>query len=359
MAVSRSSSQKVGNPHEHGLATNRVTTIHDVAALAGVSVGTVSKALKGGYKLRPETEQRVKAAAAELNFAPNQLARGLLNGRTSTVGMLTSDLDGRFSLPVMMGAEDAFGLGKVSVLLCDARGDAIREQHHLQTLLSRRVDGLIILGDSTNPRDSLGPLPVPVVYAYAPSNNLDDISVISDNVGAGALAARHLIDFGRRHIACIAGDVTYRAATDRVAGANGELAEHHLELVGGSARYGAWTEEWGRIAIHALLAEHPELDAVLCGNDSIARGVVDALRELGKDVPTEISVLGHDNFELLATQARPQLSTIDMNLEELGQLAARLLFSAIDDKPQPGLHIVPTRLVQRGSTASPPIPRQS
>lgn len=330
-----------------------VATLRDVANLAGVSVATVSKALKGGYKLRPETEHRVRQAAAELDFAPNHLARSLLNGRTGTVGMLTSDLDGRFSIPVMMGAEDAFGLGKVSVLLCDARGDAIREQYHLQTLIGRRVDGLIILGDSTNPRASLGPLPVPAVYAYAPSNEPADISVISDNEAAGALAARHLVEFGRSHIGCIAGDITYQAATDRVEGAVRELTARGRTLVGGGPRYGAWTEEWGRIAINSLLNEAPDIDAVLCGNDSIARGVIDTLRELGRLVPDEISVIGHDNFELIATQTRPPLSTIDMNLEEVGRLAAQLLFDAIDGDVKPGLHSVQTRLVQRGSTSSP------
>ena len=85
-------------------------------------------------------------AAERLSFPPNALARGLLAGRTGTVGLLTSDLEGRFSIPVLMGAEDAFGAGEVAVFLCDARGDTIREQHHVQALLGRRVDGLIVVG---------------------------------------------------------------------------------------------------------------------------------------------------------------------------------------------------------------------
>ncbi|KPC70202.1 LacI family transcriptional regulator, partial [Thermoactinomyces vulgaris] len=115
-------------------------TLSDVARLAGVSVGTASKALNGRNHVHAQTRERVLEAAAQLSFSPNSLARGLLAGRTGTVGLLTSDLVGRFSLPILMGAEDAFGAGQVSVFLCDARGDAIRERHHVQALLSRRVD---------------------------------------------------------------------------------------------------------------------------------------------------------------------------------------------------------------------------
>ena len=151
---------------------NRPATLTDVARLAGVSIATASKALNGRDQVSPVTRERVLVAAEQLAFSPNALARGLLAGRTGTVGLLTSDLDGRFSIPVLMGAEDAAGEGSISVFLCDARGDAIREQHHVKALLARRVDGLIVVGSRTEPRPPLrGRLAVPVVYAYAPSVN--------------------------------------------------------------------------------------------------------------------------------------------------------------------------------------------
>jgi LacI family transcriptional regulator len=327
-------------------------TLRDVAALAGVSIATVSKALNGREHVRAETRVRVEKAAEKLHFVPNTLAQGLLTGRTGTVGLLTSDLEGRFSIPVMMGAEDAFGAGSTSVLLCDARGDSIREQHHLRTLLSRRIDGLIVVGDTTNPRESLGQdIPVPVVYAYAPSFDPRDVSVVSDNVGAGRLAAEHLLDCGRSRIGYISGDVGYAAARDRVSGAAAALQSAGLELLGGEAVYGAWSEGWGRGATRTMLARYPELDAVLCGSDKIARGVLDALREAGRDVPGDIAVMGHDNWEQIAANSRPPLSTIDMNLEELGKIAANLLVEAIDLSSQPGVRSVSCRLVARGSTA--------
>lgn len=156
----------------------RTTTLSDVARLAGVSLATASKAMNGRTDVAPATRRRVLEAAEDLAFTPNAMARGLLAGRTGTVGLLTSDLDGRFMLPILMGAEDAFGAGQVNVFLCDARGDAIREQHHLRALLSRRVDGIIVVGRQTDPRPSLGQdIPVPVVYAYAPSDDDRDLSL--------------------------------------------------------------------------------------------------------------------------------------------------------------------------------------
>lgn len=333
------------------LALTRPATLRDIASMVGVSIATVSKALNGREHVRPKTRALVNQAARKLNFQPNMLAQGLLAGRTGTVGMLTSDLEGRFSIPVMMGAEDAFGSGSTSVFLCDARGDAIREQHHLRALLARRVDGLIVVGDKTDSRPSLGTLSIPVIYAYAPSENPDDISVVSDNVDAGRLAAQHLIQCGRTRIAYISGNVSYAAARDRVEGAVATLSEAGLALVGGEPFYGAWSEEWGRGATRMLLTRFPDIDGVLCGSDQIARGVSDAFREAGRLIPTEVSVMSHDNWEPIATQARPPLSTIDMNLQEVGKVAAELLFAAIDGQADPGRHSVRCRVVPRGSSA--------
>lgn len=328
-------------------------TLADVAKLAGVSIATASKAINGKAQVRAETRQRVLDAASRLSFRPNTLARSLsFQGRSGTVGLITSDLDGRFSIPVLMGAEDAFGTGSVSVFLCDARGDAIREKHHVDALLSRRVDGLIIVGSDTDPRPSLGSsLPVPVVYAYAPSDAPEDVSITVDNIDAGRRAIRHLAMVGRRHIAHISGDPSYRAARDRADGAMAELDDRQLKIVGGQVYFGAWTEAWGRAAAHLMHEQHPEVDAIFCGSDQIARGVLDALRDAGCRVPQDVAVIGFDNWEVVATNARPELTSVDMNLQNIGTLAAQRLFEAIDGvAPQPGEHALPCRIVTRAST---------
>ena len=331
---------------------SRAATLGDVAARAGVSISTASKALNDRGDVSAKTRARVQAVAQELSFTPNAMARGLLAGRTGTVGLLTSDLEGRFMIPILMGAEDAFGAGRINVFLCDARGDAIREQHHLRELLSRRVDGIIVVGRQTDPRPSLGQdIPVPVVYAYAPSDDDRDLSLTPDNYAGGRLAIEHLLACGRRRIGHISGDPTYAAAQDRLAGARAALGEAGLELVG-EPMFAEWSEHWGRDAAAMLLQRHPDIDAIFCGSDQIARGVLDSARDLGRGVPDDLAVIGYDNWEVLTINSRPQLTSIDPNLEQLGRDAARSLFHAMEEATaaSSGIRHTPVKLVIRGST---------
>ncbi len=328
------------------------TTLAEVARLAGVSVATASKALTGRHHVAPATRQRVMDAAEKLDFTPNQSARNLLEGRTGTVGLLASDLEGRFMIPVLAGAEDAFGTGSVNVFLCDARGDAVREQHHLRALLNRRVDGIIVVGDTTNPRPSLGQrIPVPVVYAYAPSDDPSDVSVVPDNVSGGKLAVDHLIAVGRRRIVHISGDPTYAAARDRALGFDSGMTAAGLEPVR-TPLFGAWSEKWGRDATTMLLRAHPDVDGIVAGSDQIARGVLDALRDLKRSVPEDVSVIGYDNWEVLAANARPELTSVDADLQEVGRVAAMRIFEAIDGATNSATEAQPARLVMRSSTVA-------
>ena len=329
----------------------RAATLSDVARLAGVSISTASKAINGRGEVADRTRARVIAAADEVGFTPNALAQSLTAGRTGTVGLLTSDLEGRFVIPILMGAEDAFGAGQVNVFLCDARGDTIREQYHLKALLNRRVDGIIVVGRQTDPRPSLGhDLPVPVVYAYAPSDDPADHSLTPDNRQGGRLAVEHLVTCGRTRIAHISGDPTFAAAQDRALGFREAMRDAGLSPVG-ETLFSSWTEDWGRNAAMLLLRRHPEIDGIVCASDQIARGVLDTLRDLGRSVPDDVAVIGYDNWQVLATNARPELTTIDNNLEELGRRAARRIFDAIDGEPlEAAIESLPVRLVVRGST---------
>lgn len=327
----------------------KAVTLSDVARLAGVSVATASKALNGRTQVRASTRERVLRSAEALAFVPNPLARGLLSGQTGTVGLLTSDLEGRFSIPIMMGVEDAFGTGSTSVFLCDARGDPVREQHQLNALLSRHVDGLIIVGARPDPRPSLGNVRVPVVYAYAESQDPEDCSLTVDNVQGGHLAGEHLASIGRTRIGVIMGDEAYGAAHDRVAGATAAMAQAGLSPVG-DVLYGSWTEMSGRAYTRVLLDAHPDIDGLICGSDQIARGALDALREMGRSVPGDVAVIGYDNWEVLATNSRPPLSTVDMNLQNVGRRSAERLFEAMQGNSSHGVERMDCRLVVRAST---------
>ncbi|HET9898821.1 MAG TPA: LacI family DNA-binding transcriptional regulator [Streptosporangiaceae bacterium] len=337
----------------------RRPTIKDVAAQAGVSIGTASKALNGQGKLRAETRERVAAVARELGFAPNVLARALLAGRTYSVGVITTDSFGRFSIPVMLGAEDALGAGQISVFMCDTRDDPARERQYLDMLVSRRVDGLIVTGRRIEPRPSIGSPPgIPVVYAMTQSLDTDQPAILPDDFGGGKLAAHHFLKAGRRRLGHITGPARFLAARKRASGFCEVIAEAGRQAGTGPGAafspdevlYGEWSERWGREGAHILLASNPEVEAIFCGSDQIARGVADTLRLLGRRVPDDIALIGFDNWEPMALGSEPPLSSVDMCLEDVGRTAAEHLLSAINDVPTYGVHIVPSRLVIREST---------
>jgi LacI family transcriptional regulator len=326
-------------------------TLAEVAAMAGVSVGTASKALNDRGSMRAETRERVRQAADRLGFHVDAVARSLQTGRSYTVGMITTDSIGRFSIPVMLGVEDTLGAGQMSVLLCDARDDRIREQYYLNTLLSRRVDGIIVTGRRTDPRPPLAQrAPVPVVYAFMPSTDPQDCSIVPDEAAGARRAVGHLLDTGRRRLAAVGGPERHHSARTRLDAALATVREAGLEP-SGEPLYGEWSEAWGRQAARILLRRDPELDAVFCASDQIARGLVDGLRESGRRVPAEVAVVGFDNWNVMTAASRPQLTSVDMDLEGLGRAAAELLLSAIDGEPRPGLHLHPCRLAIRSSTA--------
>ena len=147
--------------------------ITDVAALAGVSTSTASKALNDTGQLREETRERVRRAAEQLGFTPDSRGRALSSGRSFTVGLITTDSSGRFSIPIMLGAEDALSAGEMALVLCDTRDDPLREQHYLKSLVSRRVDGIIVTGRRTQARPPIATdLPAPASQAPAESEKL-------------------------------------------------------------------------------------------------------------------------------------------------------------------------------------------
>ncbi len=319
--------------------------IVDVAALAGVSAGTASKALNGTGQLRAETRDRVRRAAEQLGFTPDPVGRGLSSGRSYTVGLITTDSFGRFSIPVMLGAENALGAGEMSVLLCDSRDDPLREQHYLRTLQARRVDGIIVTGRRTDPRPPLA-ASVPVVYAFTPSQDARDTSLVADQAAGAADAVQHVLDLGRRRVAHVTGPADHHATRVRA-----EAAERTAgEAFAGPVLHGDWSERWGRLAADLLLRRHPDLDAVTCGSDQIARGICDGLRDAGRRVPQDVAVVGFDDWDVIALASRPPLTTVNLGLEALGRRAGELLLQAVAGEPTPGTTTLPTRLVVREST---------
>jgi len=330
-------------------------TIYDVARAAGVAIGTASKALNGQGKLRPETRARVQDAAERLGFRPNDLAQSLLRGRSFTVGLLTTDSYGRFSIPLMQGIEDALGAARIAVFLCDACDDPARERHYIETLLSKKVDGIIVTARRADPRPPLdvGAARIPIVYALTQVTEGDALCLLPDDAQGGGLAAAQLVRAGRRRLAHITGPERFESVRLRREGLYQALAGHDVDLPTERVLLGPWQELWGRDAVARLFDVDRRVDGIFCGSDLIARGVVDALRERGARVPDDVAVVGFDNWEIIAAATRPPLTTVDMLLHDLGRAAGLRLRTMIDGERASGVVRLPCRLIVRDSCGTP------
>lgn len=341
---------------DDALATRRRSrahvTIHDVARAANVTVGTVSKALNRNGSLKQETRDRINAVAKALGFRPNVLAQSLHRGQSLTVGLISTDSFGRFTIPIMEGLEQCLADRRMAVFMCNATDDPDREAQHVESLIGKRVDGIVVTARRADRRAKLE-MPasdIPVIYVFSQSDDPESFCLLPDDEGGAFLATDHLAALGRRRIAHVSGPESFEAVRLRRDGYRKALAKAGLHEHGGFYLPGIWSEGWGREAVARLFdAPRTMPDAVFCGNDQIARGMADALRERGIAVPDQVSLVGFDNWEIMAAATRPPLTTIDMNLGALGREAGLRLIRMIAGEPMHGVHRLPCSLIIRES----------
>jgi len=327
-------------------------TISDVAREADVSVSTVSKALNGTGRMRAETRTRISEVADRLGYETRPPRREARDSRSYTIGLLTTDSFSRFAIPMMLGVEDALSAGRISVLLADGRGDPIRENHHLQTFIARRVDAIIVTGRRSEARPPIGiSTRVPVCYLLSRSQRAEDLSIVIDDEHGGRLAISHLLALGRRRIAYVSGPQKHQSARLRHSGMAEQLRSAGIDPAEGAVLWGEWSEAWGRQAASILVRSDRPFDAVFCGSDQIARGLVEQLQLEGRRVPEDVSVVGYDNWDVMALASRPQLTTIDPRLDELGRVAAESVLAALAGEQRRGVVMLEGELVVRESTA--------
>jgi LacI family transcriptional regulator len=327
-------------------------TIRDVARASNVSIGTVSKALNNNGSLRQETRERIATAAKAIGYRANDLAQSLHRARSMTVGILSNDSFGRFAFPIVEALERRLFDDGIAVFMCNATDDPMRERRYIDQLLGKRVDGLVVTARRADRRAPIEPAArgLPVVYVFSQVENPDALCLLPDDEGGARLAVNHLAALGRKKIAHITGPERFEAVRLREMGWRRALAEAGLKAASGDCRPGRWSEAWGREAAQDLFSRRRAApDALFCGNDQIARGTMDALREMGLAVPTDVAVIGFDNWDVMAEAARPALTSVDMNLDALGREAGASLLEMMAGRRLAGVRRLPCSLVIRDS----------
>lgn len=327
-------------------------TIRDVARAAGVSIGTVSKALNNAGTLKRETRERVAEAARALGFRPNDLAQALHRGQSFTVGLISNDSFGRFTMPILEGLESVLHDERIAVFMCNATDDPEREREHLEQLMGKRVDGLVFTARRADRRPSVGVNlgDLPTVFVFSQSDDPRSFCLLPDDEGGAYLGTRHLFETGGRRIAHVTGPERFEAVRLRRDGYRRALAEADLDWRDDFFLAGEWSEQWGRQAVDILFSDTAAApDSILAGNDQIARGILDALRDRGVRVPGQVGVVGFDNWGVMVEAARPRLTSIDMNLAALGQEAGRRILRMIGGEHFSGVERLPCTLVVRDS----------
>lgn len=326
-------------------------TLVALAREAHVSISTASNALNDRGRVSPRTRRLVQLKAQEIGYKSHH-RENITSRHSGLVGLVTSDLEGRFCIPALIGAEDQLGAARHSVLLTNSRGELQLEREHTEQLVTRGIDGLLVLNADPNPRRPLDTdltMGIPVIYVYSPSTDRDDCSIIPDNYQAGYDAIHHLIEIGRENIAIISGDETFSATTERLRGAQAAFDQAGLEPVM-PLQFGSWREDWGRAAAFILCNGNAKFDAIYCMNDQIARGAITVIEQLGLSVPTDVAIVGHDNWNIFVLDSRPTITSFDNNAEKIGRLAAQYLLDAINGKAHHGVTKIKCSLIKREST---------
>jgi LacI family transcriptional regulator len=303
------------------------TTIDDVAARSGVSTATVSRVLSGSVPARPETRERVLAAARELDYRPSGVARALKRRETRTLGLVITDITNPFYPQVVRAVEAAAHARGYGIVLADGGDDPARELEHLDRLIERRVDGIVVASSRMTRRhaDRLHATAVPVVLINesVPGAGLSTVAT-AHRLGS-RMAAEHLIALGHARIGHIGAPATQASAAQRRQGIRDALRAAGLPdpvVVVGDGKVGG-----GSAAVAELVAAG--VTGVVAYNDLTAIGALRALHRSGLDVPARISVIGFDDIEM-AAWTEPPLTTIRQPTGRLGEWAVDHLLGALD-----------------------------
>lgn len=336
-------------------------TLKDIAKDLGVSVVTVSKALRDKGSISAETRARVVLRAQELNYQPNWLAQSLVTRRTNMIGLVVPSLGHPFFADVARALARRIKSDGYQLVIAFCDEDPVLEEEEIELLLARRIDGLVVASCMPADRgaffEAIEARKVPLVLVDRYFPGLDANFVGSNDEGIGILATEHLIKCGCRRIAHVSGPRT-STGIERLRGYRKALAAHGLEflddyVVGGKSG-DALPQDSGYEAMAQLLSVQPMPDGVFCYNDATATGAMKAITDAGLRIPWDIAVVGAGNMRYFDLLAVP-LTTIDQKSATIGERAGDLILKLLRSKRKgrkKTLIIKPTLLVRGSSSAS-------
>ncbi|MEU3099556.1 LacI family DNA-binding transcriptional regulator [Streptomyces sp. NPDC006967] len=330
-------------------------TLEEVAALAGVGRGTVSRVINNAAGVKESTRRSVQRAVAELGYVPNLAARSLAGRRADAVALVMTEPDWRmfgepFFSEIVRSVGDALTDTKVQLLLTLVRTDAERRRF-VEYARGGRVDGVMLMSVHAEDAlpDMLAEVGLPTVLLGRRSGDEGVTYVDADNAGGARSAVTHLLDSGRRSVATVTGPLDMYVAQCRLRGYREALRRAGVEDRSSWIAEGDFSEDSGRRATAELLARAPEIDAVFAASDTMAAGGLTALRAAGRRVPEDVAVIGFDDFPL-AQHTDPKLTTVRQPLEDIGRTMVRLLLEETEDSAVAWRHVIlRTELVLRGS----------
>jgi DNA-binding LacI/PurR family transcriptional regulator len=334
-------------------AWSRPPTIKDVAERAGVSKSLVSRVMRGEDAVSARAREAVEAAAQELGYRPNAVARSLVQQRTFNVGVMVSDLHNLFFAEILDGIDEVAAACGYRMLITTGNRVRDAEAEALETLLQLRADGVILLAPrlpfSVVARAGAA-APMAIVGSWLRVPGVD--TVVNDDVRGAELAVEHLVGLGHGRIGMVDGGDGAGAAERRT---GYESAMRRLGLAGEIlVARGDFTEEGGYRGARQLLACDPPPTAIFAGNDLAAVGALNAIEEAGLSVPGSVSLVGYDNTAL-ASLRHVSLTTVHQPRREIGQMAMKALLRRIDGAESRGRRVVlDPRLIDRETTAPPP-----
>jgi LacI family transcriptional regulator len=348
MNISKNSIKSARRPKE----TTQTVTLDMVAQAAGVSASTVSRILNGTAVVSDAKKRAVDEAILKSGFVPNPVARGLAGGRTLSIGVITQAIDSPFYGVALRGIEQELDKAGYSSLFVSGHWDAMEESRCIDTLRSRRVDGIIVLTgrlSDASLKKCAKALPVVVTGRILKAPNL--VSLDFDNFQGGRLATEYLISLGHRRIAFITGDDKHPDANERLRGYRAALEAAKIPFRPSLVAPGMFHEESGLVAIEQLLDQAERFTAVFAANDQMALGACLGLNRRGLSVPDDVSVVGFDNL-LTCAFLSPPLTTIHHPALEIGKSAALAILDLLQgNTPKPS--VPAPQIVVRESTQGP------